>query len=119
MSDEFYWVGVTLIAIMSSARLTRLVTWDEFPPVRWMRDKFADATDGTGWQILVFCGYCFSFWATAAVVGTGWWAGVADGPESVSTPAAVWLSLNAVFGLSYAAAIVMANDGDNGDEDDD
>lgn len=103
----FEWVAVALVVVTSSARLTRLATVDKFPPVKWLREKYEDATDGTDWIWLALCGYCFSFWATLAVVLTGYFS---DWHE-------VWWLINATFGASYLAAILMANDGDMGDDD--
>lgn len=115
--NEFYWIAVAVITIVSAARLTRLATWDKFPPVEWLRNKYADLTDGNGWQLLAFCGYCASFWITGIIVGWGWLAGVYDGDYDHSTAENVWLLMHGVLAASYAAAIVMANDGDEGDQD--
>jgi hypothetical protein len=117
MNDEFYWLAVALTTIVSVSRLTRLATWDEFPPVKWMRDKYADATDGGGWQILAFCGYCASFWIAGLVVAWGWWAGVYDPVSGNHLSEQVWWAVNGVLAASYLAAILMAHDGDDGDED--
>lgn len=81
---DFQWVAVAIVTALSSARLTRLVTVDTFPPVKAVRDWFEEKTDGSGWQILTMCGYCFSFWATLLVVLTGW---------ASDWPTAWWLSL--------------------------
>lgn len=115
--NEFYWIAVVLATVMGASRLTRLATWDKFPPVVWLRDKYAEATDGNGWQLLAFCGYCASFWITTIVVMWGWFAGVYDGAFDDTTAEKVWWLLYFILGASYAAAIVMANDGDDGDED--
>lgn len=116
MITEFYWLAVALTTVVSASRLTRLATVDKFPPVRWARDKYADATDGTGWQLLLFCGYCFSFWATALVVLWGCLSGVYD-VSGNGTPATVWWIVNGILAASYLAAILMAHDGDDGDDD--
>lgn len=117
MSTEFYWAAVALTTIVSASRLTRLATWDEFPPVKWLRNKYAAVTDGSDWQVLAFCGYCASFWITAFVVGWGWLAGVyTDSPET-SVSGNVWWIINGVLATSYLAAILMAHDGDDGDDD--
>lgn len=121
--NEFYWIAVTVATIMSASRLTRLATVDKFPPVRWARDKYADWTERgpirLQWQVLMFCGYCFSFWATALVVGWGYLAGVYDGAFNDSTAETVWWLLYGTLGASYAAAYVMAYDGDINDDEDD
>lgn len=120
MSTEFYWLAVVVTTIVSASRLTRLATWDDFPPVKWARDKYADATDGGGWQILAFCGYCASFWITAIVVGWGWLASVYGDPQAHPENLLgfmVWWAVNGTLATSYLAAILMAHDGDDGDDD--
>lgn len=111
ISAEFYWIAVAVVSITSASRLTRLLTWDEFPPIKWARYKFADFTDRhdrlRGWQLLAFCGYCMSFWMMLAVVGSGW----------LSDFHVAWWLVNAILGGSYLAAILMTHDGDDGDDD--
>lgn len=123
MRIEFYWVAVALTTIVSASRLTRLATVDKFPPVQWVRDKYADLTDTprlVGWQLLLFCGYCFGFWAAAFVVVWGLLADVYEPPVSGNLSAQVWWVVNGILAASYLAAILMAHDGDiNDDEDDD
>lgn len=114
MRIEFYWVAVIATTIVSASRLTRLATWDKFPPVAWLRDKYADATDGTGWQLLAFCGYCASFWITGLVMVWGYLAGAYDFDTRATSPALVWWIANGVLAASYLAAILMAHDGDDG-----
>lgn len=116
MSPEFYWIAVAAVLITSAARLTRLATWDEFPPVVWMRNKYADATDGTGWQLLAFCGYCASFWITGLVLAAAWACGVLDGTADDTASEWVWWIAGSVFGGSYLSAVLMAHDGDEGDD---
>lgn len=120
MSNEFYWVAVALTTIVSAARLTRLATVDKFPPVKAVRDWYENKTDGSDWQWLTLCGYCFSFWATLVIVGWGWLAGVyGNSPfySSDSLSATWWWMFNGLFAASYLAAIVMANDGATGEDD--
>lgn len=117
----FEWIAVAVVVVLSSARLTRLVTFDHFPPIKWLREKYATATDGSDWQLLAYCGYCASFWVTLAVVIWADLAGVFDGRTAwgtdgdLATP--IWFLVNGIFGGSYLAAIVMAFDGDSGDEE--
>lgn len=112
MSIEFYWVAVALVTIVSASRLTRLATFDSFPPVKWMRDKYADATDGGGWQLLAFCPYCAGFWITGLVVLWGYLSGVYVDRPVHDTAYSVWWAVNAVLAASYLAAILMVHDGD-------
>ncbi len=100
--SEFELVAIAVVTVLSSARLTRLATVDKFPPVKWFRDRYEKATEDSGWDLLTMCGYCFSFWATAVVVAAGY----------LSEFHEVWWLVNGTLAASYAAAIVMANDGD-------
>lgn len=103
--SEFEWVAIAIVTILSAARITRLVTVDKFPPIKWLRTKYEDWTDPSDWQWLTMCGYCFSFWATLGVVLSGW----------LSDWHTAWWVINSILAASYAAAIVMAFDGDPGD----
>lgn len=96
------WLAIALVSVFSAARITRLVTYDAFPPSAWVRAKFDDLTNENDWSLLVHCGYCFSFWATIAVVLSGYFSG---------WHTAWWLT-NSILGGSYLAAIVMAADKD-------
>lgn len=120
MSTEPYWVAVAIVTIVSAARLTRLATVDKFPPVKAVREWYEDKTDGSDWQWLTLCGYCFSFWATLVIVAWGLLAGVYSAEtirdyDNISF--AAWWVFNATFAASYLAAIVMANDGSTGEDD--
>lgn len=119
MSTEFYWVAVALVTVISAARLTRLATVDKFPPIKKVRDKYEDRADGTGWDLLTMCGYCFSFWATLLVVLWGWLSGVygiSPFDSTDDTAAHIWWFANGVLAASYLAAVFMAHDGDLNDE---
>jgi hypothetical protein len=116
VSTEFYWLAVALVTVVSAARLTRLATVDKFPPVKWLRNKYGDLTDGSDWQWLMFCGYCFSFWATVFVVGWGWFSGVYD-VSGNGTAFDIWWVSNGILAAAYLAAVFMAHDADPGDDD--
>lgn len=116
MSTEFYWVAVVATTIVSVSRMTRLATWDEFPPVKWLREKYAEATDGSGWTLLAYCGYCASFWIALLVIAWGLWSGVYQTPTDPDPEFAIWWIVNGIFAVSYLAAILMVHDGDDGDD---
>jgi hypothetical protein len=121
VSTEFYWVAVAIVTIISAARLTRLATVDKFPPVKAVRNWYEDKTDGSDWQWLTLCGYCFSFWETLIIVTWGLLAGVYAPPERGDMyddiAFSVWWIFNATFAASYAAAVFMARDGSTGEDD--
>lgn len=112
MSTEFYWVAVVLVTIVSVARITRLLTFDKFPPVKHFRDKYENKTDGTDWFWLALCGYCMAPWVSIPVIGLGFAADVYGPSYPDTTAALVWWIVTGWWAVSYLAAIVMANDGD-------
>ncbi len=121
MSTEFYWVAVIATTIISAARITRLAVYDKFPPAQWIRDKYLDATDGSGWGLLALCGYCMSFWVTGAVVALGLMAHVYGHPPNdpySDIAFAAWWIVNGIFAMSYLAAAFVANDGDDSEDED-
>lgn len=107
----FEWVAAALIVVLSSARITRLLTFDHFPPIEWVRNKYLDFTDERdslrSWGLLAYCPYCMSFWVTLGVVLAGYFS---DWHEA-------WWLVNAIFGASYLAAMVMVHDGDDSEND--
>lgn len=102
------YIFIAVVVVLSSARLTRLVTFDEFPPVRWARHKYEDIFEGSTWQMLAYCPWCASFWVTLAVVLSGYF----------SDWHTVWWIVNGSLGASYVAAMVMVHDGDDSGDDD-
>lgn len=115
MSTEFYWLAVVATTIVSTARITRLAVYDKFPPAQYIRDKYLDATDGSGWGLLALCGYCMSFWVTLLIVGWGLFVGVYD--RENDTASLVWWIVNGIFAMSYLSATYIANDGDDSEDD--
>lgn len=113
MSSEFYWVAVIATTIISAARLTRLAVIDKFPPIKWLRDKYEERADGTGWDILTMCGYCMAPYMSALVILTGLFAGVYHSRSTLDVWQGMWWGFNGTFAVAYLAAIIMAHDGDD------
>lgn len=121
MNTEFYWVAVALTIVMSASRITRVLTFDKFPPTLWIREKWvmfvAKTKINPEYVRLWFCGYCMSFWVTLIVIATADLSGIFDGDPLAPWMTPAWWFINGTFGASYLAAIVMANDADNEDDD--
>jgi hypothetical protein len=120
VSTEFYWVAVVLTTVISASRFTRLATVDKFPPVKAIRNWYEDKTDGSDWQWLTLCGYCFSFWATWPIVVWGLLAGVYAAPETNrydDIAFTAWWIFNGVFAMTYLAGVFMAYDGSDGEDE--
>lgn len=112
MSNEFYLIAVAATTILAAARLTRLAVYDDFPPVRFVRDIYKVYTEESDWSLLAMCGYCFSFWATLLVVLTGHFLGHVYGHPPNDVAGLVWWIACGSLAASYLAAMFVANDGD-------
>lgn len=91
--------AAVIIGILSVARTARLIGFDDYPPMMWLREKW-DARTNDKWQPLLGCPFC-----SAPYLATGmalwWW--LADGHWT-------WWIINGVWGLSYLASILVAWD---------
>lgn len=95
-------VFAALVAVFSTARITRLITQDVYPPVAKLRAWWLRRCGESAWGMLATCPYCMSFWVGILVAGTGWLTGFH----------AAWWAINSLFALAYAAAYVVAYDGE-------
>ena len=97
-----------IVFIISSARITRLVVQDDFPPMHWVRDKYdAFWQKKTGleeppWALLLHCPWCFGPWITLL---NGIWA-------YTSNLHWTWWVFNSWMALSYAVSWVTFHDED-------
>lgn len=95
-----------VIAVLSVARLARLITHDTWPPMEWARPRIARRLKG--WAELVICPFCVAPYLT--VVQMLWfWLTYRQGVES-DVFVWGWLIPNLWWALSYVAAIVVAYD---------
>jgi hypothetical protein len=104
---DFEWVAAFVFASLSSARLTRLVVWDSYPPVARLRAWWDSKTEDSEWNLLLHCGYCFGAWASLAIFGWFTIDLVLDGHVHWS-----WWAFNGWLSVAYLAAIIMAYDGE-------
>jgi len=95
------WAVATLIGVVSIARTVRLLVYDDFPPVAWLRARFlALFPEDSKWSVLIECQYCVAPYLAA---GMGLWAWVSD----LNT---WWWVINGWWAASYAAAILVSYD---------
>ena len=64
--DILYTLAAIPVGILASARLTRLLTRDTWPPSVWVRLKWAEITKDGEWSDLVECLWCAAPWITGA-----------------------------------------------------
>lgn len=88
---------------IASARLTRLIVHDRYPPAAWLRIQWDKLTHDGPWSELVHCNYCAAPYCSAAL----WWPLYATmhWPFGWYIAALVW------FGMAYLAAIIVSYDG--------
>lgn len=66
VTEILYILAAVLVGTLASARLTRLLTQDTWPPSVWVRTKWAEITDDGPWYDLVDCPWCAAPWITGA-----------------------------------------------------
>lgn len=98
----FLVVAAVVVGVMGTARATRLISQDSFPPSAWLRDRWRRATDDGEWSVLITCPFCLSMYLTAANLA---WALLSDLHIS-------WWIVNGWLAASYAVAMVVVRDGE-------
>lgn len=108
MSTTTSVILAAIVAVWASARLTRLVTFDSFPPIQWIRDQWDARTSESGWNELLHCAYCFGTWAALPIVVI--FAGMLFGWGVFLTLAGVWWVFCSWLAVGYLAGIIVAQD---------
>lgn len=57
-----------LVAVLGTARVTRIATYDKFPPADKLRRWWVKKTLDTGWEDLATCIWCAGPWLTLMCV---------------------------------------------------
>jgi len=100
-TDPLTAVAAVVVGVLASARLTRLLVLDDYPPAVWVRERWHSVTREGAWAELVDCIYCAAPWVTLPVLVAGVWSGLAVW---------WWLVCGWLAG-SYVASVVVAFDG--------
>lgn len=100
MNETLISAVAVLVGILSIGRLTRLIVQDTFPPVVWLRIKWDDKTDGSGWNTLLHCHWCLAPWVTIPI---GAWALLSDLHWS-------WWIFNGWLAVAYLSSMVVQRD---------
>lgn len=103
-----------VVAVLGVGRLSRLITYDAWPPSAWVRLLWANLTTGarfqkifgTGWDKLFFCQWCMTPWLMLGCVL--WGVGTGLGP--------VWWIFWGTLALAYVASMVVVRDEPSGEE---
>ena len=100
MIEILVYLAALVVGLLSTARLTRLITQDSFPPAVWLRVKWDDITDDTGWNVLLHCHWCLAPWL---VIPVGLWGWLSDFHVS-------WWLFNGWLAAAYVVAIIVEHD---------
>lgn len=102
---DLHILAAVIVGVLSVARTARLIVWDEYPPMMWLRDQW-DMRVTNGWNKLVHCAFCATPYLA---VGMALWFWAAYSEDS-GVGLKIWWIVNGVWGLSYVSAIVVAYD---------
>ena len=102
LTDVDSWLPLiaALTGVLSTARLTRLIAQDSFPPAAALRIWWDSRTADSGWNPLLHCHWCLAPYIGAGVLA---WAVATD-----LQPA--WWWVNIWLGGSYLASMVVERD---------
>lgn len=101
--SNFEWVAAAVLSVVTTARITRLIVWDSYPPSVWFRMKWDEVTKDSKWSELVHCGYCAGMYVAPVVVLSGW----------LSEWHTAWWVACSCFTAAYLGAVFMAFDGED------
>lgn len=101
----FQLVLAGVVATLAVARLTRLVTYDDYPPVKWLRDKWDAKTGESGWNEMLHCGYCFAPWIALPIVVI--FVGLMFGWAVFASIIGIWWVFCSILAVGYSAAIIV------------
>lgn len=102
-------VLAVLVAVLGSARFTRLLVHDTFPPAAWVRAKWYRLTsrpngeDGS-WTVMLNCHFCFAVWSAALCLFLFWLGTL------VPWIGATWWWLYGILAIAYVAAMIVERD---------
>jgi hypothetical protein len=96
----------TVIAILSAARTARLIGFDEYPPMVWLRDKWDERIGTEGWGKLLHCPFCSAPYLLTGIFVWYWLAQEYGGEVAEG----IWWVANGLWGLSYLSSILVAYD---------
>jgi hypothetical protein len=96
----YVWLAAGFVAMVSVARTARLLVWDSFPPVQWLRLKFLVAVGDSPWGKLAQCAFCLAPYLSIGMVA---WMLLSDLGRW-------WFIINGTWAMSYIAAILVSWD---------
>lgn len=105
-TDPLTLAAAAVLSVLAVARVTRLVVFDDYPPVVYLRQRYRQLVGYGAWEGLVTCPFCFAPWAMLASVLWAWFGGL----DPSSWSGGLWWLGHLWFGLAYAASMVVVRD---------
>jgi hypothetical protein len=94
-------IAAIIVAVLSVARTARLLIFDEFPPVVWLRIRVLSwFPEDSKWSVLLTCPFCMAPYLMAGMFGWAW----------LSDLHWTWWVINGWWAMSYLAATYVAYD---------
>ena len=93
-------IPAILVAVFGVGRLSRVLTYDAFPPAAWARIQWDKITKDGSWSKLAHCQWCATPWIMAVCIAWGYFTSLHWS----------WWVLWGWLALSYLASIVIARD---------
>lgn len=100
------YIGAFLLIVFTSARLTRVLVFDDFPPAAWIRVQWDSRTAGSGWNELFHCPYCMGVWVALPVTVLA--VGFTLGWGVFGTILGLWWVFCAWMAVAYLSGIIVA-----------
>lgn len=102
MLSHEWWVYAlaSVVSVLGVGRMLRLLTYDDFPPVKRARDWYLAKVGTSPWKQLATCPFCLGPYAMVVSFGWAW----------LSDLHWTWWVAHLFAGLSYLAAILVAYD---------
>lgn len=118
--DQTATLTAVVVGILSTARATRLLVHDAFPPVNALRRWWFNQTVAKGrpgWAPLLTdehggsgCPWCLAPWLTAINLAWALLAEVHTGPPDPTLWAFTWWVLNGWLAASYVVSMIVVRD---------
>jgi hypothetical protein len=105
--NVFLYIAAFAMVALASARITRNLVYDDFPPTaalrRWWTGRFGEE----GWGGLLLCPYCIGFWVALPFTVLG--VGFLFGWETFATLDGLFWTACAWFAVGYLSGIIPAS----------
>jgi len=93
-------LAAVLVAALGVGRLSRVITYDDFPPSAWARDRWSALTKDGSWSKLARCQWCATPWIMAVCLAWGLLSGLHWS----------WWLFWGWLAVSYLASIIIGRD---------